>query len=151
MYACLRVTEELNARQVQLATAAGQLPDAHPTLRTTSNRNASRVLKADASRIRLSEPTYIDITCRTSKHDETPVMERVAFCPPAAMAAKVLQIRHAAALFGRSGSLEFWQQFKRAHPGHVMWQDVDAASLEYTFPYALHGDEGSGLCEVSHV
>ena len=142
---CPCVAQELDARQVQIASVAGQLTDVHPTLRAKNN-NASRVLKSLAAKKRLFQPVYANINCRTAKHDATPVIEQVAFVPPAAMA-KALLLQDRRALFGESGALEFWRDFQKAHPAHELFTDIDA-DLEYIFPYALHGDDGSGLCQV---
>ena len=139
--------QDLNGAAVRAAVRLG-LPVQAKAL---TGANVARTLQILARKLRIFEPQYVDISVRHSKHDATVDQSRVAFVNPSLMA-KFLFEHVPNTLLGSDGQAKtFWEMFRLKNPMHPLnFLDLDV-DLDLCFPYALHGDEGSGLAEARRV
>jgi hypothetical protein len=136
--------EDLNGATVHAAVKAGV---AVRSSGLKKKKHLARCLKKMAKRLVIFKPKYVQLHVRRSKHDATVEEANVGFVDPCMMA-KVLFEQTPQMLLGKPGQAStFWQVFRLGNPTHPLFLDLEA-DLDLCFPYALHGDEGSGLAEV---
>ena len=107
--------------------------------------NTARQWARRAAKRRIFQPKYVTVSSRKSRHDLSMVDRRLAIVSMKDMAVTLFN-SHRHILFGPAGACErFWEKFRKVKPAHPIFQECTADELRYVFPFAIHGDEGSGL------
>ena len=154
LHACLNLktklwdAEDIRGSGVATALRATRTRTRTAALTAEHSGNRARALSAITAKTRAFQPVVRQLLVRRGKHDPANVMENIALVPPVAMA-QCLHAKSRQLLFGRGGedAEAFWAAYRVHRPDHPIFA-VEGVDLKNTFPFSLHGDEGSGLAEV---